>query len=340
MKHGRDDRLSDPAILAELRRSLPAEATQRTPSRALWMALHAAVVFASFHLASRYPGPVSVVVAIVVAGHALVCLGFLSHDLGHGSILARGNLREAVEVLAWGLNLVSRTLWHKVHNQTHHVHFGTLRDPDRQFVESERGPSAWAYSAFLLPNRGAVFPPLIVMQLIFYNARNLLAAFYVQGKKPAFVPAVPKYTLRDKASIVIDLMAGAALQVALCAVTGFDVRLHLAIAAGAYAVASGLSMWYILTNHALLPVRESPSILGGCTSVRVPRWCDALHCNFSFHTEHHLFPGLNSRFYPAVSRLLAERFPDQYQRVPIGAAWRDLWKNPMFARDPVHSIDS
>jgi fatty acid desaturase len=53
---------------------------------------------------------------------------------------------------------------------------------------------------------------------------------------------------------------------------------------------------------------------------------DWLHSNFSYHTEHHLFPNVSADFYPLVSKLLLEHYPTRYHRIPLAEAWRLLWK--------------
>jgi fatty acid desaturase len=89
-------------------------------------------------------------------------------------------------------------------------------------------------------------------------------------------------------------------------------------------------MLYVFTNHFLNPLCEHSDPLVGSTSVIVPRWMDWLHDNFSYHTEHHVFPGMNPRYYPEVSRLLQKHFPDRYNRVPFGEAWRRIWQQEEF----------
>ena len=331
MKTNRAPRTISHQTLLEIKNALPPAAFRKTPSRLVVVALHGVVIIFSFHLAAVMSHWFWALAAIFISAHSLLCIGFIAHDLSHGSILPHGKIRNLAEIFIWGINLMSRTIWRKIHNQTHHVHYGTMNDPDRQFVESERSFLSWAYSFLFLPNENAlVGNPLIVLQLFFYNGRNLIAAFCPGTIKPPFVPAKPAYTGRDKIKILLELLVAGTIQITLFAATNFNFRLYLVLAVGAYAATSGLSMFYIFTNHALTPVRDEPSPLEGCTSVIVPGWCDALHSHFSYHTEHHLYPGLNSSFYPHVSRLLAKKFPDEYQRLPIFQAWKLLWKRPMF----------
>jgi fatty acid desaturase len=67
----------------------------------------------------------------------------------------------------------------------------------------------------------------------------------------------------------------------------------------------------------------------GSTSVDVPPLLDRLHSNFSYHTEHHLFPSMSSDYYPLVSKILQERFPERYHRLSYREAWRKLWQGEL-----------
>ena len=125
------------------------------------------------------------------------------------------------------------------------------------------------------------------------------------------------------------------LQLVLFLLVGADFFIWAVVAATAYVATSAVSMGYILTNHYLRPIVDESDPVRSTSSVAVPRWIDWLHFNFSYHTEHHLFPSLNSRYYHLVSPILATAFPESYQRIPIVEAWRRLWGNPAFFPDPV-----
>ena len=101
------------------------------------------------------------------------------------------------------------------------------------------------------------------------------------------------------------------------------------------------AMAYIYTNHMLTPLDESNDSLTNSLSLRLPRWLDLLHLNFSHHTEHHLFPGLNSSYYPQVRRLLLAHHGDRYQQLDGLQAWRLLLSTPRHYRtaDTVCSAD-
>jgi fatty acid desaturase len=60
---------------------------------------------------------------------------------------------------------------------------------------------------------------------------------------------------------------------------------------------------------------------------------DLLHLNFSHHVEHHIFPGMNTSYYPMLRRILLERYPEHYQLLDGREAWHRLLTTPRHYRD-------
>ena len=121
--------------------------------------------------------------------------------------------------------------------------------------------------------------------------------------------------------------------------TGFSflwvIVLHVSFFASPIAllITSSIVMSYIFTNHLLNPLSKKSDPFVSTTSLVVYRIFDRLHLNFSYHTEHHLFPGMNSDYYPILSNLLTELYGDRYRRIDFGDAWNRLWKIQIYAAD-------
>jgi fatty acid desaturase len=59
----------------------------------------------------------------------------------------------------------------------------------------------------------------------------------------------------------------------------------------------------------------------------LPNWM--LHVHFSYHAEHHIFPGLNSDYFPLARELLRQYYGDRMEYLVTGAeAWRMLLSTP------------
>ncbi|MHC5833436.1 MAG: fatty acid desaturase, partial [Nostoc sp.] len=59
-----------------------------------------------------------------------------------------------------------------------------------------------------------------------------------------------------------------------------------------------------------------------------PKIFDKLHLNFSYHTEHHIFPGINSDYYPLVQELLKIHYPERLNLLDAKDAWHLLMQTP------------
>jgi fatty acid desaturase len=317
--------------LRHIRAALPAGAFRPDPWKLLPLMLHAHVVVGAHFAVSRVGLSPWLALPIVVASVALSCIGFHAHDLAHGSIVRPGRLQRVAELFFWGLLTIAPTVWRRVHNHAHHSHYNTAADPDRPFFAEEASPATRWYTRLLYPN-DEVFPwnPLVFLHLVPYIARNTLAALLPARWKPVIVPRRAAYLDGEAAVILGELALIAVLQAALFFISGGRWLPYLIMLFGTQALTSAVTMSYIFTNHFINPMSDEPDPIRGTTSVIVPAWLDRLHANFSYHTEHHLFPALNSSHYPQVSRVLAELFPTTYQRIPIAEAWRRLWRTPPF----------
>jgi len=188
-----------------------------------------------------------------------------------------------------------------------------------------------AYTRAFYPNRKTPLRhPLFLFHFVAYIVRNIIASLLPGISKPSVVPYKPSYTTKQRTSIVIDLGVIGIIQYAVWLCVGGNAWRYVWASPAAILVASSVVMLYVFTNHFLNPLCEHSDPLVGSTSVIVPRWMDWLHDNFSYHTEHHVFPGMNPRYYPEVSRLLQKHFPDRYNRVPFGEAWRRIWQQEEF----------
>lgn len=310
----------------ELRALLPAEAFAAAPRKLCWLFAHLFIVIGGY-LGIRSSS--SVIVFAVLAGligHSMACIAFLTHELSHNIIIRRRSLRNVLEVFFWALNLIPATVWRRVHNQTHHMHANTVKDPDRQFLESEKRLINCWYSKLFYPHRNTLrWNPVVAFHFVPYIARNIIAAFYPNSRKPALVPYKPFYTQKLRIHIVMELIVIVGIQVAIFYGVGARWTAYFWASTAVVLITSAIVMAYVFTNHFLNPLVERADSMAATTSVIVPRWCDLLHSNFSYHTEHHLFPHMNSKFYPELSTLLQERYSDLYCRVPIRRAWQSLW---------------
>jgi fatty acid desaturase len=306
-----------------LRANLPADAFRPDPRGYLRIGFFLGIILAGFIALRVSPHAWRPLIGLVIA-NAMAALPFLAHDLSHRAIVTHRYLLYPTELVLWSLLFVPVTLWRRLHN-AHHVHVNSDGDPDRAYLTSDRGLSPVVTAAMLYPNRITRYNPLWILHFVAYPLRQGIAALFFSGS-PSFVTANPISSVRDKITILLEILFVAAIQI-LIAYFVDGAYLWAVVIPGL--MASGVSSWYFFTNHRLQQFHNSDDVLASTTSVIVPRVCDFLHSNFSYHTEHHLFPAMSSKYYPMVSKLLHAHFPDRYHRVSIAAAWSKLWKNPL-----------
>lgn len=315
--------------IKKIRETLPAEAFQPARGRVWHVLLHAVVLISGYIAIRTWPiaGPL---VAIVI-GHSLACLAFVAHEASHNAVVRDRRAKYALTLGALGINMVPPTMWNRLHNDAHHGHANTIEDPDRPFIDGEQNAATNAYSAATMPAietwRGNV---LIFTHFVTYIARHIVTVFYEEGAKPAIVTRRPDYRGRERRLIAIELIVIGAMQYGVWILAGRSWLNYFWASPVALCFASAVIMAYVFTNHFLNPISHEHDPLAGSTSVRVPAFIDRLHGHFSFHTEHHLFPTMNSDYYPLVSEALKEVAPREYQQLAFSEAWRLLWLQPRF----------
>lgn len=324
--------------IAAIRPMLPREAFRPEPRHLYRIALHALIVAAGYLVLRRTDHWWVAILSSVIIGHSQACLVFLGHDLSHNAVLKGARAKRLLELPIWGVNLIPPSLWFRIHNQTHHPETNTLRDTDRVYRACEETPANRIYNRLFHPNSKTPFRhPVVLFHFITYIVRHFITALMAAERKPSVVTYKPNYSPALKRKILLEVAFIVALQVALWFFfRGVWWRYVLAVPVPIL-VASAVAMTYIFTNHFLNPLCEKADPLIGTTSVVVPRFFDWLHDNFSYHTEHHLFPAMNPRYFPLVSKLLQQHFPERYSRIPFGEAWRRIWAQDEFISEP-HSL--
>jgi fatty acid desaturase len=305
-----------------LRPMLPAEAFRPNPWAYVPISIHLAIMIAGWIACAYVPHIWWPVIGLVV-GNSLSALSFLAHDVSHRSVTTNKYLLYPTELILWALMFVPATLWRRVHG-THHAHTNAEDDPDRRFLASELTPTGLIAAATMFPNRTLRYNVVCFFYWIAFPWRHAVALLFPGRSKPDFVTAKPRYATEEKVRIAFEFVLIVAIQLGLAKLT------HGAypwVAIMPVFITSAVVSWYFFTNHGLKPVDDGHDVLAASTTVTVPELCNKLHSNFSYHTEHHLFPTMNPKYYPLVSDLFRKHFSDRYHCIPIAEAWAGLWRN-------------
>ena len=267
----------------------------------------------------------------VVMGNSVIVLLFSSHDLMHGSVIKNFRLIQVIGFLGLTMLWMPPTLWKAVHNRVHHNKTNSLTDPDRNYLsEQPRTWGKWIQNLFV---------PSIEVHLIWlivgmatawgvHTFRNLTSVLLFNSELVNYVPAAFKVSSKDRWKIAGEFSLILLIHLSVLFYLNFNLikvglGYFLPISIGYAGV-----MFYIYTNHMLCQMTSINDPLLNSVSLKLPKLFDLLHLNFSYHTEHHIFPGINSDYYPVVQNLLKIHYPERYNLLSFNHAWQLLMQTP------------
>ena len=273
----------------------------------------------------------------LLMGNSVIALLFSSHDLMHGSVIKNARLSQAIGLIGMTLLWMPPTFWKLVHNRVHHNKTNSLQDPDRNYLhEQPKNWGKWIQHRFT-PSIDVTLPELTVgmtMAWGIHNFRNLSSVLLFNRKSVSYVPAAFTASAKERIAIARELLVMTTLHLCILAYLQFD-PLKLLLS---YFLPIGIGyagvMFYIYTNHMVCRMTEINDPLVNSLSLRVPKIFDLLHLNFSYHAEHHIFPGLNSDYYPVLQQLILAHYPERSgYLIEAKEAWRLLLQTPRHYRD-------
>ncbi len=272
----------------------------------------------------------------LVMGNSIVVLLFSSHNLMHGSVIKNKRLQFIMGFLGLTIGWMPPTMWKAVHNREHHNKTNSMNDPDRNYLQDQ--PNTWGkwFQNLFVPS-AEVNPFWLFVGMInawgFHNFRNITSVLFFNNKSVDYVPAAFTISGKERRAIAGEMLAMSALHLTVLFALQFDpIKLLLG-----YFLPIGIgyagTMFYIYTNHMVSPMSSVNDPTFNSLSLRVPKFFDWLHLNFSYHTEHHIFPHINSDYYPQVRELLELHYPGRLKLVDATEAWRLLLQTPRHYRD-------
>ncbi|WP_110112738.1 fatty acid desaturase [Bacillus sp. CGMCC 1.16541] len=252
----------------------------------------------------------------VILGSSFAAMGFLGHEILHGTVVRKAWLRDFLGAVSFFPLSVGPRLWRKWHNMNHHIHTqDEEKDPDAWPTVDKIARSRFLRWVYRIPHSFRAFASFCFLAISFSLHSTKMFKLYISEFKPTKRPGV-----------WLQLILPWATWITLLFIMGptkwfFAFLLPLLIA-------NFIVMSYIATNHRLNPLVPVNDPLANCLTVTVPKWVDVLHFNFSYHTEHHLFPGMNPKYYPLVKHHIKRMWPDRYHEMSFMKAMIALWKTP------------
>jgi fatty acid desaturase len=332
----------------KLRPLLPPEAFLPDRRKVILLFINLGILLLGWGIASqldRWPTsllwlyfPVTLIMA-----NSVIALLFSSHDLMHTKSVKNPYALRIVSLLGLAMLWTPPTLWKNVHNRFHHNKTNALGDPDRNFLYQQ--PNTWGkwIQNLLIPSQ-TVNPCWLMIGMIsawsISTFRNLTSVLLFSGEDVHYVPAAFQVCSKERREIAFEFLIIFTLHVSILSYLQFDalklvLSYFLPIALGYAGI-----IFYVYTNHMLCRMTNLNDPLRNSISIKVPKLFDLLHLNFSYHAEHHIFPGLNSDYYPLVQDLIKTYYPERSHYI-LGAreAWWMLLHTPRHYKDETTFTD-
>lgn len=279
----------------------------------------------------------------LVMANSVTFLAFVNHDLLHGSIIRNRKLAHTIALFGLTAVWMPPTLWKIIHNRIHHNHTNAVVDPDRNYTYQQPNTVGKRVQRCLVPSSELARPWLalgLLVQWSVYAFRNVLSVLVGRDSLQKYAPATFTVSTQDRRAIAREFAVMVSLHLGVLAWLAFDPLQVLLAYALPLSLGHGGMMAYIYTNHLFSPMTSVNDPLANSVSLQVGRFFDVLHIHFSHHAEHHIFPGLNSDYYPLVRALLAQQYPERKGYVIRGQqAWHLLLSTPRQYLDDVTLTD-
>ncbi|WP_243292867.1 acyl-CoA desaturase [Bacillus sp. FJAT-47783] len=296
---------------------LPKEVFKPVPTRLYGGLAYLLVTIAGFLTIGLFDlHPIWYLLVSIVLGFSFAALGFLGHEILHGTVVRKPWIRDLLGAVAFWPLSTGPKLWRKWHNVTHHAHTQDEElDPDAWPTFEKLSKSwilRWIYK-IPFPIRAFVSFCGLAVMFTLHSTKMLLHFF-------------KKFQPKNRKVVLGQFVIPWATWITLLFVMGFEkwfFAFLLPLLIGNFIVMS-----YISTNHRLNPIVPVNDPLANSLTVTVPKWVDVLHFNFSYHTEHHLFPSMSSKYYPLVKQHIKAMWPERYHEMPMTKAMVALWKTP------------
>lgn len=267
----------------------------------------------------------------LVMGNSIIVLLFSTHDLLHSKAIKHSSIRKVVSLVGLTMLWAPPTFWKAVHNREHHSKTNSSHDPDRNYLyEQPNNWGKWIQNLFVPSAEVHLFWLVVGMGNAWgmHMFRNLSSVLLFNNGLTSYPPAAFKVSSKERKAIAFEFLVILAIHLSILVYLGFHpIKLILGYFLPIWIGYAGI-MFYVYTNHMLCRMTDMNDPLINSVSIQVPKLFNLLHLNFSYHTEHHIFPGINSNYYPQVQALLQAHFGDRFNLLDAATAWRLLLKTP------------
>lgn len=305
-----------------LKQAMPKEAFRPQPWRGM-RALSMAVLslsLAGLIVATELPWWIDLLLALVI-GERMAAVLLCAHESMHGAVFKSPWARRLLAWVGFAPLLVTPGLWNAWHNRAHHRGANqTDYDPDT-LASLDKYSRSWETRIRTKMSPGSGHWLSAIGFFCLFTLEGQFYLWIASGEAPLLgrIP-IDRRKLRLSSAALIGSWLGLAFWLGLK-----DAIFVLVIP---LAIANLILMGYISTQHWIRPQVEEDDPFCSSMSVSVPKFIDWLHFEFSYHQEHHIFPGMSGRFGPLLREKLREIEPRAVALLPMGTALREVLRIP------------
>ena len=328
--------ISQPEYAKKLRPLMPSEAFQPDSNKVLILLINGLILIFGWGIASRLDQwdwrlwwmflPFS-----LIMGNSVIVSLFCSHDILHSKVIKDVWLRRLIGTLGLTMLWTPPTFWKAVHNREHHNKSNSLHDPDRNYLSSH--PQNWGkrIQHLFVPST-EVHPIWLVIGMAnawgVHTFRNLSSVLLFNNGDTQYPVVSFCVSAKERRAIAVELAVISLIHAGILFYLGWHpAKLLLSYFLPIWIGYAGV-LFYIYTNHMACRMTPVNDPLINTISLQMPKIFDVLHLNFSYHTEHHIFPGMNSDYYPILQQLLLTHYPERFNLLEAQDAWTMLLKTP------------
>jgi fatty acid desaturase len=267
----------------------------------------------------------------LIMGNSIIVSLFCTHDILHSKSIQNPWLRRLITTFGLTMLWTPPTFWKAVHNREHHNKSNSLHDPDRNYLFDH--PESWGkWIQNLFVPSVEVKPVWLIIGMSsawgVHTFRNLSSVLLINNGKTQYPAVSFQVNGKERRAIALELLVISVLHISILSYLGWHpIKLFLGYFLPIWLGYAGI-LFYVYTNHMACRMTPVNDPLINSISLRVPKIFDVLHLNFSYHTEHHVFPGVNSNYYPLVQQLLMAHYPERFNLLEFRDAWRLLLQTP------------
>ncbi len=299
---------------------LSAEIFQMDPLRLVWFGACCVVAVVGFYsiVALDLPWFAKLAIGILI-GFANGILGFVTHELLHGSIIKNERAQNVLGFFGLMPFLISPTYWRFVHNRLHHGKTQqTIRDPDafptlRIYKSSKFVQTIFPYTP------GSGHKRSVLYFFFWLSFHEFVAQVYLRFRNGVF-DGMNHRRVSIELGLQVAIMATAAIY---AGPSNWLWVVVLPIAAQNYLLVS-----HIATNHNLSPLTSENDPLVNSLTVTNHPIVEFFTLNFGYHVEHHLFPTVSPRHAKKIHAALLKKFPDSFKVMTKWKAMKALYSTP------------